>query len=651
MCAANRPIIFVLAASSALVSSAIAQWTPAEQMKAVNVGGVELSPDGRLAAWTQTQAIMTADVSEMRTHIWVSNADGSRRYQLTRGDKSANAPQWAADSKALFFGSNRDGKRQIYRIAIRGGEAEKITSLPDGFANYALSPDGKTIALTALPAQPDQERRSREKADWRVVDDTPRNAQLWLISSDGKGTPRRVTSGGENVGEITWSHDSRKLAFTSTPTPDANDGSKSDITEVDVESARLTRLASSEDQEAQPRYSPDGRFIAFSRGGARRLAPDRIALLTRATGQVRELPASENESPQLLDWTADSKSILFAEPRRTRTAIYAMPIDGPPTLVLPSPPGVISAARLSKDGTTLAGVFQSPSAAPEAYLVSLTQHAPIKLSDANGHLPKHPLGETKVISWKGKDGLLIEGVLTLPVDYQAGRSYPLIVNIHGGPSGVFGENFIAGGGLYPIASFAAKGYAILRPNPRGSTAYGHEFRKKVVKDWGGLDFQDIMTGVDTLIEQRIADPAKMAVMGWSYGGYMTFWTVTQTGRFKAAAAGAGITNNLSMWGTQDIPGVFEDYFDGTPWEQWETYRDRSPLFHVAKVSTPLLVLHGAVDPRVPPSQGFEFYRALQRRGIDTQMVTYPRTPHGPQEPKFMQDIMERHLAWVEKYLR
>jgi dipeptidyl aminopeptidase/acylaminoacyl peptidase len=646
MCAAKPFFLLALAASVAS-----AQWTPAEQMKVVSVGSVDLSPDGRLAAWTQTSAVITADSSEMRTHIWVANSDGSRRYQLTRGDKSATLPQWAPDSRSLYFASDRDGKRQIYRIAIRAGEAEKITSLTDSFSAYVLSPDGNTIALSAAPAPPDQDRRVREKTDWHVVDDLPRNAQLWLLPSDGKGAPRRITSGGEHVGQIVWSHDSAKIAFTSTPTPGANDGSRSDITEVDVETGTLTRLAATENQEEQPRYSPDGRFIAFTKGGARRLAPDRIVILNRASGALRELPPTENQSPQILDWTADSKGIVFMEPRRTRTGIYVMPIDGPPRLVIPPPPGVVSAARLSKDGSTLAGVYQSPSAAPEAYAVGLVQHAPLKLSDANGQLPKHPLGETKVITWKGKDGLPVEGVLTLPVGYEAGRSYPLIVNIHGGPSGVFGENFIASAGLYPIASFAAKGYAVLRPNPRGSTAYGLEFRQKVVKDWGGLDFQDIMTGVDTLIEQRIADPGKLAVMGWSYGGYMTFWTVTQTNRFKAAAAGAGITNNLSMWGTQDIPAVFEDYFDGTPWDQWETYRDRSPLFHVAKATTPLLVLHGAEDPRVPPAQGFEFYRALQRRGIESKMVTYPRTPHGPQEPKFVQDIMERHLEWVEKHLR
>lgn len=211
------------------------------------------------------------------------------------------------------------------------------------------------------------------------------------------------------------------------------------------------------------------------------------------------------------------------------------------------------------------------------------------------------MGKSEVITWKGKDGLPIEGILTYPANHKPGAKAPLILNIHGGPSGVFSESFIGSGGLYPIATFAAKGFAVLRPNPRGSTAYGAAFRNRVDQDWGGLDYQDIQLGVDQVISMGVADAHRMCVMGWSYGGYMTAWTVTQTSRFQRAAIGAGITNHVSIYGTQDIPAVYEDYFGGPPWEKLEVYQKSSPMNFIQNVKTPTLILHGENDPRVPPT--------------------------------------------------
>jgi dipeptidyl aminopeptidase/acylaminoacyl peptidase len=191
---------------------------------------------------------------------------------------------------------------------------------------------------------------------------------------------------------------------------------------------------------------------------------------------------------------------------------------------------------------------------------------------------------------------------------------------------------------------------VLRPNPRGSSAYGRGFRNANVNDWGGGDYQDLMTGVDSVIAQGIADPDKLAVMGWSYGGYMTNWVITQTSRFKCAASGAGLSNMPSMWGTNDIPGLLNEYFTGAWYDQPERYQKLSPLYHVKNVTTPTLFLHGEQDFRVPITQAHEMHSALERRGVKTEMVTYPRTPHGPQEPKFMQDIMQRHIDWVEKFI-
>jgi dipeptidyl aminopeptidase/acylaminoacyl peptidase len=225
-----------------------------------------------------------------------------------------------------------------------------------------------------------------------------------------------------------------------------------------------------------------------------------------------------------------------------------------------------------------------------------------------------------------------------------------VLNIHGGPASVFSDTFIGRPGVYPLASFAARGYAVLRPNPRGSGGYGHTFRTANINDWGGKDYEDLMAGVDHIISIGVADPDRLAVMGWSYGGFMTSWVVTQTSRFKAAAVGAGVTNLWSFMGTADIPGFLPDYFNGNPWEVFENYQKHSPLSYVKSVKTPTLVLHGEADVRVPVSQGYEFYNALKRLGVTTKMVTYPRAPHSVQEPKFILDIGQRHLDWLAKYL-
>ena len=237
-----------------------------------------------------------------------------------------------------------------------------------------------------------------------------------------------------------------------------------------------------------------------------------------------------------------------------------------------------------------------------------------------------------------------------PAGYEAGKKYPLVLIIHGRPGGALSlESFIGRFSVYPLASLASLGYAILRPNPRGSSGYGKSFRFANIDDWGGGDYEDDMAGVDHVISMGVGDPEHLAVMGWSYGGYMTSWIVTHTNRFKAACVGAGVTNLWSFTGTSDIPGFLPDYFGGEPWEQFQAFAKHSPITFIKNVKTPTLVLHGEADIRVPTSQGYEFYHALKTLGVTTKMVVYPRTQHGPREPKFVLDIAQRNIDWVEKY--
>jgi dipeptidyl aminopeptidase/acylaminoacyl peptidase len=341
--------------------------------------------------------------------------------------------------------------------------------------------------------------------------------------------------------------------------------------------------------------------------------------------------------------------------KRTRSALYAMPLDGPPKLIYEPRKGTFFAgygpnARLNTKGDTWAFAQEASDEPAEAFVLKLPAGDPVRVSRANADVPKPPLGATRAIQWKSKDGQEVEGLLTLPVGYREGQKYPLILNIHGGPANYFAEVFLGKGGIYPLAMFAERGYAILRPNPRGSGGYGKVFRFANIRDWGGKDYEDIMAGVDHLIAQGIADADRMAVMGWSYGGFMTSWVITHTPRFRAAVVGAAVTNLWSFTGTSDISGFLPDYFEGEPWDAFEYYRKHSPMSYVKGVTTPALILHGSADERVPVSQGYEFYNALKRQGAPVKMVVYPRAPHSPQEPKFLQDIMQRHLDWVAQHV-
>ena len=656
--------MFVKILAFLLPTALLAQWTPELSMKVRTVSAVVPSPSGKLVVWTETWPEMEGEKSESRTHIFLAQSNGAGRIQLTRGDKSANAPSFSPDSAWVFFASDRSGKRNLYRIPVDGGEAEQLTNWSGtmgaggagpGSAFYSVSPDGKWLAFTAREPDPAEERAKREKTDVRVIDENPKNQSLWIVpvepNADGKRPARKAADGPYSVGTFDWSPDSRRIAFEVRPTPNADDGRRSDLNEVELETGRVRPLAETTASESQPRYSPDGRYLAYVRSNesARAIDGSHLVLLTLAGMKSRELPPSEDESPNLAGWAGGR--MLFTESHGTRAVLYTMPVDGKPAPLFAPTRGTFGfTLALNRTGSHAGLAMQTPDEPVEAYVMDLAANRPVRVSEANTHLAKQPIGETKVIRWKAKDGKEIEGLLTLPVNYQPGKKVPLILNIHGGPSGVFSETFIGSSGPYPIASFAARGWAVLRPNPRGSVGYGQTFRSANINDWGGGDFNDLMSGVDAVISMGVADPNKLAVMGWSYGGYMTNWVVTQTNRFKCAATGAGLSDMISMWGTNDIPTVLDDYFEGTSFQQPERYIRMSPLAHIQNAVTPMLILHGEADVRVPTSQGYEMYTALKRKGTPVEMVVYPRQPHGPTEPKFILDIMHRHVDWVAKYI-
>jgi dipeptidyl aminopeptidase/acylaminoacyl peptidase len=638
-------------------SDSPAAWTPELILKVNTISAVRPSPDGKMVAFTVTEPVMTAERSEYVTQIHLANADGSGSRQITFADKSSGDPQWSPDGGYLAFTSSRSGKNNIHLMRLSGGEAEQLTSVKSAVTGFAWSPDGRSIAFQMKdPQSDDEEKATKAKDDWRWIDENLKLSQLYLIaiekSADGKREPRKLTSANFNVEGFDWSPDSKSIVFNHTRSPKANDWTTSDVSVVDLASGEAKTLAASGAAESDPLYSPDGKWIALvMTDDPPRWATDAsIYVVPAAGGKPKRIAETPDNQPDPIGWSIDGKRIFFSEARGTRTQIYSATIETGAIAELSRTTAVCSAISLNRARATVGFAGQAADLAAEAYVANLDSFSPVKVSTVNTALPRLPLGRTEVIRWKSSDGMEIEGLLTYPSEYQEGKRAPLLLVVHGGPAGVFTQTYIGNRGAYPLAAFAARGYAVLRANPRGSSGYGVKFRRGNLKDWGGGDYQDLMTGVDHVIKMGVADPEKLGVMGWSYGGFMTSWIITHTKRFKVASVGAGVTNLMSFNGTADIPSFVPDYFGAEFWDDLETYRAHSAMFNVKGVATPTLIQHGEADDRVPIAQGYELYNALKRQNVPVRMLVLPRQPHGPNEPRMTLKVMQTNLEWFEKYL-
>ena len=633
-------------------------WTPDLEMKIKAVGAVMVSPDGKTVAYTVSSPVMTAERSEFVTQIWISGSDGSNPIQLTFAEKSSDNPRWSPDGKSLLFTSARSGKNNLYLIRLAGGEAEQITDVKTGVGSFAWSPEGRRVAFVMRDAPTDEEEKNNKgKDDWRWIDENVKLNRLYVINiekdQNGKREPRRVSGDANTDNAFDWSPDGKIIAFARTKMPKADYWTTADLLLTDVTTGQLTTLVATGAAESSPTYSPDGKWIAFitTNDPPRWAGYRRIAVVSSSGGKPRLLSETFDAGPNMIDWSSDGQKFVVSETRGTVTRISAIDISSGGITDLNKGSEVLGAVSMNPSRTMLGFTMQASDKAPEAFVTRIGEFAPAQISRANAELPNLSMGKTEVLRWKSPDGMDVEGLLTYPASYRQGQRVPLLLVIHGGPAGVFTQSFLAGGrSVYPLATFVSRGYAVLRVNPRGSSGYGHKFRFANIKDWGGGDYKDIMSGVDRVVEMGVADPERLGVMGWSYGGYMTSWTITQTRRFKAASVGAGVTNLMSFIGTADIPSFIPDYFEGQPWENLEIYRAHSAMFNAKGVTTPTLIQHGEADERVPISQGYEFYNALKVQNVPVRMIVYPRMPHGLTEPKMVLKAKQTNLEWFEKYI-
>ncbi len=637
--------------------SAQAVWEPELQIKLKVAGTPRVSPDAKKVLYTVSEAVMTSDKSEYITQVWIGDVVSKQNMQLTFGEKSSSNPRWSPDGNWIAFLSNRkDNKNNIYLLSLNGGEAEPLTEAKVSISDFLWSPDGKSIAYTMTDSKTeDEEKNDKARNDFRWVDENLKMSRLYVIGvqkdQNGKREPRKLTDGNYNVDSFDWAPDSSRIAFSYTKTAIANDWPTADVSIVEIASGKTTVLANSPNvAESGPFYSPDGNSIALTSAEPRWAQNAVIQVFPSGGGQPKSLAPSYDGSPGIVGWSSDSKKIYFSEAVGMITQTYSLDVATNKIAELNRSQNVLTGVSLNRTGTAFGYIRQTPEVPGDVYVAQASNFTSVRVSQVNADQKLPVTGRTEVIQWKSTDGKIIEGLLTYPVGFQVGHRVPLILNIHGGPAGVFQQTFIGGRGVYPLATFASRGYAILRANPRGSSGYGTEFRRANMKDWGGGDYQDLMTGVDRVIEMGVADPERLGVMGWSYGGFMTSWIVTQTKRFKVASAGAPVTNLMSFNGTADIPGFVPDYMGGQSWEAFDAYQKHSPMFNVKGVSTPTMIQQGDADIRVPISQGYEFYNALKAQHVPTRMLVLPRQPHGPTEPKMQLIAMKSNLEWFDKYL-
>ena len=626
-----------------------------------SIAGAQISPDGTRVAYTVSDADFVQDA--FVTQVWLADAaaaDGRRTVQMTRGDKPAANPRWSPDGKWLAFTSPRVGDRnQIFVIRPDGGEAVQLTKSETPIANYQWSPDGRTIAYAAPDAQTQRQKDRKEHlGDYEVVRRDYQHAHLWTIDVEEAlrapaGGRQRTRGRDFNVGAFSWKPDGRALAFSATVNPDLINGGTADIYVLTLADDRVEKIVSQPGPDSGPQWSPDGRQIVFSSAMGRErffAHTPRLAVVPAGGGMPKSITDGFDEIPSVVDWLPSG--IYFSALQKTASHLFRLdPSTGAVARVTAPDDLMAGAFTLSKDGRRVAYTAGSVKTLPEVFVSDVAAFAPRALTDAGAQASQFVLGTREVISWKSKDGALIEGVLIKPADFDPARRYPLLCIIHGGPTGIDRPILLAPDTrYYPSDIWVGRGALVLKVNYRGSAGYGEKFRTLNVRNLGVGDAWDVISGVDHLIAKGWVDPAKVASMGWSQGGYISAFLTTSSDRFRAISVGAGISNWATYYYNTDITPFTINYLGDDPADDPEIYRKTSPMSYIKQARTPTLIQHGELDRRVPIPNAYELRQGLEDRGVPVEMIVYKGFGHGITKPRALRAVMQHNLEWFNHYL-
>jgi dipeptidyl aminopeptidase/acylaminoacyl peptidase len=599
----------------------------------------QFSPDGMRVAFVVSDPL----TGQHRTrHIWMYDLKGKSARQFTYSEKSETSPRWSPDGKQLAFLSGRGGEQQqIFAMRVEGGEASALTKSKESVNAFEWAPEGQQIAFLASDAKSDeQEKKEKDKDDSHVADKDERHARLRVLDLATK-KERALTPANWEVKELKWSPRGKSLIIIATDKP-----------ESDSETDRLFAVAAADGEMQQllaPRggfsdiqIAPSGTTIAFR--GCREDGPNPLDLMVLRVGE----PAAQNLSGGNLDrpaqefrWQQDGTILVnILEGFHSRFATYSPDGSRTDVAAFATNPRQIAVSA----GGTVAFVGESATEAQELWIWN-RKDQPERVTHLNEAWTKHPLVRPEIYKYKSFDGFEIEAALVKPADWDGKTKLPLVVYVHGGPTGAWEDAVDAWSQL-----LAARGFAVILPNIRGSVGYGQKFVEMNRADWGGADYKDVMAGVHDLVNRGIADSNRLGIAGWSYGGYMSEWAITQTNEFKGAVSGAGMANLISEFGTERGP-AYDEWFWGVPYEKPEGFLNHSPFLFLKKAKTPTLILQGENDTVDPMGQSEELYRGLKRYGVPTELVLYPREPHGFQEMKHRLDMQRRMVAWLEKYVK
>jgi dipeptidyl aminopeptidase/acylaminoacyl peptidase len=629
-------------------------WTLDAIMDLKSVSDPQITADGARVAYviSRRDTVRNAYSSE----IWVVPATGGAAQRIANAHFSDSHPRWSEDGRSLGFLSRRDGTTQIYVVDMAGTSSRKLSDSPEDVVDYKWSPDGRYIGYLAADPNPERAARRRTGDDPIVAGEGYTPTRLHIIAVAGGGTAREFPANGRHLLSFDWAPDGSKVVYAAQKSAAGRDAFHVDIYETDLMSGGETPLVVQPGQDLAPAYSSDGRFVAFysQRGALSYFGERQAGVVPSGGGAIRyvtdRMDGDVFGGATKFWWSKNESKLIFGAGNGTSDYLFSVnPATGESERLNFVLTGT-SAFSISRDGSRVAWVKSTPSAPGDVYVADLQSRRETRLSDINPQVRDYPAVEARTVRWKSKDGLAIEGVLRLPFNYTAGRRVPLLVSLHGGPTGAALESFPVPR-TYPTQMFLQEGFAVFEPNFRGSINYGPKFRLPTIEAQGFGDMDDIMTGIDMLVGQEIADPGRLGVMGWSYGGYLSAWIIAHSNRFKAASIGACGTDWVSWYAPsiankESAPEVMWEYFGGPPWNRLDVYNRHSTRASLKNIKTPSLVLHGEQDI----DSGPEVYVALRDLNVPVEYVTYPREGHGIGEPLHQRDLMSRNLEWFERWV-